>query len=142
MNQFCNNKKGQIRVFGQVHFWSRNSRTRVFLDRHFLQNDMKLKLFHFMLFSAQKVMTHFTESPKTKFLGYFWPFLVIFAKMSFQNITVKQNPLYGPWNPCWNPEKSNEPILRKNSYGHTNRWADTGIDKHKIISVWQVVLEW
>ena len=44
----------------------------------------------------------FLKSPKTMFLGYFWPFLVIFAQWGYfqKNPALLHTTIYGPLTPC------------------------------------------
>ena len=44
----------------------------------------------------------FLKSPKTMFLGHFWPFLVIFAQWGFfpKNPALSHTTIYGPLKPC------------------------------------------
>ena len=76
---------------------------------------MNHKNFRFTQIPDKTNDTIFLKSPKTLFLGHFWPFLVIFARWGFfpKNLALSHVTIYGPLTPCKVPEKTNEPILRK-----------------------------
>ena len=50
----------------------------------------------------------FLKSPKTMFLGHFWPFFP--DKDFFQKIQLSHTTIYGPLTLCYVSEKTNEPI--------------------------------
>ena len=77
---------------------------------------------HFRSFLAKTNDSIFRKSPKTLFLGLFWPFLPIFEKMRIfpKNPAVSLFYVYGPWNSCKKIEKTNEPILRTLRHGLTD----------------------
>ena len=83
---------------------------------------MNHKNFHFTQIPDKTNDVIFLKSPKTMFLGHFWPFLVIFARWGFfpKNPALSHTTIYGPLTPCQVSEKTNEPILRK----LTDRWKD------------------
>ena len=68
----------------------------------------------------------FLKSSKTLFLGHFWPFLVIFARLRFfsKNLTLSHTTLYEPITLCWVSEKTNEPIPRKLTDRQKDEWTD------------------
>ena len=75
---------------------------------------MNYKNFHFTQIPDKTNDMIFLKSPKTLFLGHFWPFLTIFAQWGFfpNNPALSHITLYGPLTPCWVSVKTNEPILR------------------------------
>ena len=76
---------------------------------------MNHKNFHFTQIPDKTNDMIFLKSPKTMFLGHFWPFLVIFARWGFfpKNLAVSHTTIYGPLTPCKVSEKNNESIQRK-----------------------------
>ena len=76
---------------------------------------MNHKNFHFTKIPDKTNDVIFLKSPKTMFLGQFWPFLVIFARWGFfpKNLAVSHTTIYGPLTPCKVSEKNNESIPRK-----------------------------
>ena len=75
---------------------------------------MNHKNFHFTQIPDKTNDMIFLKSPKTMFLGHFWPFLVIFAQWGFfpKNPAVTHNYIWAP-NTMLSSEKTNEPIPRK-----------------------------
>ena len=76
---------------------------------------MNHKNFHFTQIPDKTNDMIFLESPKTMFLGHFWPFSVIFARWGFfpKIPALSHITRYGPLTPCSISEKTNEAILRK-----------------------------
>ena len=72
----------------------------------------------------------FLKSPETLFLGYFWPFLVIFAWWRFfpKNPALSHITIYGLLTACYVSEKNNEPIPWK----VIDRQKDGGKDRHTL----------
>ena len=87
---------------------------------------MNHKNFHFTQSPDKTNDAIFLKSPKTLFLGHFWPFLFIFARWGFfpKNQALLHITIYGPVKPCYVSEKTKEPILRK----LTDRWKDGRTD--------------
>ena len=63
---------------------------------------MNHKNFHFTQIPDKTNDVIFLKSPKTMFLGHFWPFLVIFAQWGFfpKNPALSHTTIYGPLTPC------------------------------------------
>ena len=63
---------------------------------------MNHKNFHFTQIPDKNNDVIFLKSPKTMFLGHFWPFLVIFARWGFfpKNPALSHTTIYGPLTPC------------------------------------------
>ena len=63
---------------------------------------MNHKNFHFTQIPDKTNDMIFLKSPKTMFLGHFWPFLVIFAQWGFfpKNPALSHTTIYGPLTPC------------------------------------------
>ena len=63
---------------------------------------MNHKNFHFTQIPDKTNDMIFLKSPKTLFLGHFWPFLVIFAQREFypKNLALSHITIYGPLTPC------------------------------------------
>ena len=63
---------------------------------------MNHKNFHFTQIPDKTNDPIFLKSPKTIFLGHFWPFLVIFARWGFftKNPALSHVTRYGPLIPC------------------------------------------
>ena len=63
---------------------------------------MNHKNFHFTQIPDKTNDMIFLKSPKTMFLGHFWPFLVIFAWWGFfrKNLALSHITIYGPLIPC------------------------------------------
>ena len=63
---------------------------------------MNHKNFHFTQIPDKTNDVIFLKSPKTMFLGHFWPFLVIFAQWGFfpKNPALSHITRYGPLTPC------------------------------------------
>ena len=63
---------------------------------------MNHKNFHFTKIPDKTKDMIFLKSPKTLFLGHFWPFLVIFAQRGFypKNLALSHVTIYGPLTPC------------------------------------------
>ena len=87
------------------------------------------KNFHFTQIPDKTNDVIFLKSPKTMFLGHFWPFLVIFAWWGFfpKNLAVTHNYIWAP-NTMLSFRKTNEPILRK----LTDRLKDGRKDKETL----------
>ena len=78
---------------------------------------MNHKNFHFTQIPDKTNDMIFLKSPKTMFLGHFWPFLPngdFFQKNPGSHITI-----YGPLTACLVFKKTNEPILRQLTDGRT-----------------------
>ena len=96
---------------------------------------MNHKNFHFTQIPDKTNDVIFLKSPKTMFLGHFWPFLVIFAQWGFfpKNPALSHTTIYGPLTPCQVSEKTNEPILRKftdrQKDGRMEEWTDRRTDR-------------
>ena len=63
---------------------------------------MNHKNFHFTQIPDKTNDMIFLKSPKTMFLGHFWPFLVIFAQWGFfpKNPALSHTTIYGPLTSC------------------------------------------
>ena len=63
---------------------------------------MNHKNFHFTQIPDKTNDMIFLKSPKTLFLGHFWPFLVIFARWVFfpKKLALSHTTIYGPLTPC------------------------------------------
>ena len=63
---------------------------------------MDHKKFHFIPIPGKTIDLIFLKSPKTLFLGYFWPFLVIFTWQGFfpKNLALSHTTIYGPLTLC------------------------------------------
>ena len=87
---------------------------------------MNHKNFHFTQIPDKTNDMIFLKSPKTMFLGHFWPFLVIFARWGFfpKNPALSHTTIYGPLTPCYVSEKTNEPIPRKLTDRQKDGWTD------------------
>ena len=91
---------------------------------------MNHKNFHLTQISDKTNDMIFLKSPETLFLGYFWPFLVIFAGWRFfpKNPALSHITIYGPLTACYVSEKNNEPIPWK----VIDKQKDGGKDRHTL----------
>ena len=91
-------------------------------DRMLINN----KIFHFTQTPRKNNDTIFLKSPKTMFLGHFWPFLVILPHWDFfpKNPALSHTTIYGPQTPCQVSQKTNEPIPTKLMDRLKEGWKD------------------
>ena len=91
---------------------------------------MNHKNFHFTQISDKTNDMVFLKSPKTMFLGHFWPFFP--DGDFFQKIRLPHATIYGPLTPChiWTPKTPNTKFSEKNwanpekTYGQTEGWME------------------
>ena len=92
---------------------------------------MNHKNFHLIQVPDKTNDTIFLKSPKTLFLGQFWPFLVIFAWWGFfqKNPALSNATIYGLLTPCLVLKKTKKPIEKtyqqteRRMEGWTERWT-------------------
>ena len=111
----CQKSKSDINLL--VKYWQLNN-TKISLAESdfwlYLENQIfpkhavfaecqwTIRTFILHKFQTKPVTWDFLKSPKTMFLGHFWPFLVIFARWGFfpKNPALSHTTIYGSLTPC------------------------------------------
>ena len=95
----CQKSKSDINLL--VKYWQLKN-TEISLAERLCRMLINHKNFHFTQIPDKTNDMIFLKSPKTMFLGHFWPFLVIFAWWGFfpKNLALSHTTIYEPLTPC------------------------------------------